>query len=98
VVEGADIRFVQGDVAPVHRKMLAAADGRNVWIVGGGELAGTFLDAGLLDELIVQVMPVTLGAGLPLLPRRVVQPALKLTSAVPYKDTFVEMRYEVVRA
>lgn len=98
VVEGADIRFVQGDVAPVHREMLAAADGRNVWIVGGGELAGTFLDAGLLDELIVQVMPVTLGAGLPLLPRRVVQPALKLTSAVPYKDTFVEMRYEVVRA
>lgn len=96
-VQGADIRFVRGDVAPVHRDMLAAAAGRNLWIVGGGELAGKFLDAGLLDELIVQVMPVTLGAGLPLLPRRIVQPALKLTSAVPYKNTFVEMRYEVVR-
>ncbi|MCO5400445.1 dihydrofolate reductase family protein [Ralstonia soli] len=97
VVEGADIRFVRGDVVPVHWEMHAAANGRNVWIVGGGELAGQFLDAGLLDELIVQVMPVTLGTGLPLLPRRIVQPALKLTSAVPYKDTFVEMRYEVVR-
>lgn len=98
VVQGADVRFVRGEVAPVHREMLAAAEGRNVWIVGGGELAGQFLDAGLLDELIVQVMPVTLGTGLPLLPRRVVQPALKLTSAVPYRNTFVEMRYEVVRA
>ena len=88
---------VRGDVQPVHRDMLAAAAGRNLWIVGGGELAGRFLDAGLLDELIVQVMPVTLGTGLPLLPRRIVQPALKLTSAVPYKNTFVEMRYEVVR-
>lgn len=97
VVEGADVRFVQGDVAPVHREMQAAAGGRNVWIVGGGELAGQFLDRGLLEELIVQVMPVTLGAGLPLLPRRIVQPPLKLVSAVPYKNTFVEMRYEVVR-
>lgn len=96
-VEGADVRFVHGDVAPVHQEMLAAADGRNVWIVGGGELAGQFLDRGLLDELIVQVMPVVLGTGLPLLPRTIVTPPLKLTSAVPYKNTFVEMRYEVVR-
>lgn len=98
VVEGADIRFVQGDVGPVHQDMLAAANGRNVWIVGGGELAGQFLDRGLLDELIVQIMPVTLGSGQPLLPRGIVQPPLKLTSAVPYKETFVELRYEVVRA
>ncbi|KHK57874.1 deaminase [Ralstonia sp. A12] len=97
VVEGADVRFVQGDVAPVHQQMLAAANGKNVWIVGGGELAGQFLDRGLLDELIVQVMPVVLGSGLPLLPRAVVTPALKLTSATPYKETFVELRYEVVR-
>lgn len=98
VVEGADVRFVQGDVAPVHQQMRAAANGKNVWIVGGGELAGQFLDRGLLDELIVQVMPVTLGSGLPFLPRAVVTPALKLTSATPYKETFVELRYEVVRA
>ncbi|ANH75242.1 dihydrofolate reductase family protein [Ralstonia insidiosa] len=96
-VEGADVRFVQGDVAPVHQQMRAGANGKNVWIVGGGELAGQFLDRGLLDELIVQIMPVVLGNGLPLLPRAVVTPALKLTSATPYKDTFVEVRYEVVR-
>jgi dihydrofolate reductase len=50
--------------------MVEAAGDRNVWIVGGGDLAGQFADAGLLDEVIVSIAPVTLGAGAPLLPRR----------------------------
>ncbi|QAY60810.1 dihydrofolate reductase [Microbacterium protaetiae] len=66
---GADVRFAQGDVRDVHAAMIQAAGGRDVWIVGGGELVGQFADAGLLDELWVQYAPVTLGAGAPLLPR-----------------------------
>lgn len=65
-----DVRFVQGPVAPVHAKMATAAAGRNVWVVGGGDLAGQFADAGLLDEVWITYAPVTLGAGAPLLPRR----------------------------
>jgi dihydrofolate reductase len=71
VVPGARIEFASGDVAPVHERMVAAAEGRNVWIVGGGDLAGQFADAGLLDEVLVTIAPVTLGAGAPLLPRRI---------------------------
>lgn len=99
-VEGADIRFVSGDVAPVHAEMAAvaaAAGGKNAWIVGGGDLVGQFHDAGLLDELILFVAPVTLGAGAPLLPRRVVDPPLRLTGVERHGDTFAELRYEVVR-
>src|SRR5690349_9818859 len=59
LIDGADIRFVQGDVRPVHAAMRAAAGGKNIWIVGGGELVGQFFDAGLLDELIVQIGSVT---------------------------------------
>ncbi len=70
-VDGADIRFVSGDVAPVHAQMRAAAGERNLWLVGGGDLVGQFHDAGLLDQLVVGVAPVTLGAGAPLLPRRI---------------------------
>lgn len=71
VVPGADIRFVRDDVIPVHPAMVDAAAGRNVWIVGGGDLAGQFADNGLLDDVLVMIAPVTLGAGAPLLPRRV---------------------------
>lgn len=70
-IPGADIRFVCGDVSAVHVEMRAAAGDKNIWIVGGGDLAGQFHDAGLLDELIVQVGLVTLGKGRPLFPRRV---------------------------
>ncbi len=94
-VRGADIRFVRGDVRPVHREMVSAANGRNVWICGGGELAGQFYDHGLLDELIVQVASVTLGAGSPLLPREIVTPPLRLISATTFGDAFAELRYEV---
>jgi len=71
VVSGAPIEFTSADVAAVHEAMTDAAGDRNVWIVGGGDLAGQFADAGLLDEVIVSIAPVTLGGGAPLLPRRI---------------------------
>jgi dihydrofolate reductase len=97
-VPGADIRFVRGDVRPVHEAMVTAAGGKNVWIVGGGELAGRFHDHGLLDELFVQVGSVTLGAGKPLLPRAITNPPLRLISAHAVGAGFVELHYEVPRS
>ena len=96
-VGGGDVRFVRGDVRPVHAEMTAAAARKNIWIVGGGELAGQFHDAGLLDELIVTIASVTLGAGAPLLPRRIASPPLRLSSADVWGDAFVQLRYEVPR-
>lgn len=96
-VPGADIRFVRGDVRPVHAEMVQAAGGKNVWIVGGGDLAGQFHDHGLLDEMIVQVASVTLGAGAPLFPRTVTAPPLRLVSATQMGSGFAELRYELPR-
>jgi dihydrofolate reductase len=96
-VPGADIRFVRGDVRPVHQAMTAAAAGKNLWIVGGGDLAGQFYDRGLLDELFVQVGSVTLGAGKPLLPRTITSPPLRLVSVRAVGTGFAELHYEVPR-
>jgi dihydrofolate reductase len=81
VIPGAAITFVSGDVRPVHAAMTEVAGGRNIWLVGGGELVGAFADAGLLDEVILGVAPVTLGAGAPVLPRRLTSSRLTLTAA-----------------
>ncbi len=94
-VAGADIRFVQGDVRPIHGAMRDAAGSKNIWIVGGGDLAGQFFDAGLLDEMIVQVGSVTLGQGKPLFPRRVTHPPLRLVSVRQIGAGFAELRYGV---
>jgi len=96
-VPGADIRFVKGDVRPVHAEMAAAADGKHIWLVGGGELVGQFHDAGLLDELVVTIGSVTLGAGAPLLPRAIVTPPMVLESARAMPPGFVQLRYRIDR-
>jgi dihydrofolate reductase len=92
VVPGAHIEFTKAQVAAVHRELVAAAGDRNVWVVGGGDLAGQFAGAGLLDEVIVYVAPVTLGAGAPLLPRRL---ELRLEEVERNRD-FVCARFSVV--
>ena len=95
IIEGADIRFVKGDVRRVHDEMRVAAGTRNIWIVGGGDLEAQFHDAGLLDELIVQIGSVTLGRGKPLFPRRVLSPTLRLVSVRQIGAGMAELRYEV---
>ncbi|WP_341927918.1 dihydrofolate reductase family protein, partial [Nocardioides psychrotolerans] len=81
-------------VAEVHAAMVAAAGERDVWVVGGGDLAGQLADAGLLDEVVVSIAPVTLGAGRPLLPRRY---DLRLTE-LARNGAFACARYDVVGA
>ncbi|AGZ38543.1 dihydrofolate reductase family protein [Actinoplanes friuliensis] len=95
-VPGADLTFVQGDVREVHAAMTERAAGKNIWLVGGGELAGAFADAGLLDELILGVAPVTLGGGAPLLPRRLEAARLTLTG-VEQRGQFAYLTYAVGR-
>ena len=95
-VPGADITFVSGDVRPVHGAMVEAAEGKNVWLTGGGELVGAFADHGLLDEIILGIAPVTLGGGAPLLPRRLLSPHLSLVN-VDRVGQFVYLTYAVRR-
>jgi dihydrofolate reductase len=94
VVPDAHVVFTGADVRTVHAEMVAAAGDRNVWLVGGGDLVGQFADAGLLDEMLVTIAPVTLGAGAPLLPRRI---ELRLDE-VGRNGDFACARYSVVRA
>jgi dihydrofolate reductase len=92
---GADIRFVTGPVEPVHAEIAALLPaGQDLWLVGGGELVGLFLDAGLLDALHLGVAPVFLGGGAPLLPRRLVTPPLVLERC-SQDGTFVLLDYRV---
>lgn len=88
-----NVRFARGDVAPLHREMVAAAGEKGVWVVGGGDVAGQFADAGLLDEVWVQYAPVALGSGSPLLPRRL---ELRLVEVARNRD-FACARYAVER-
>lgn len=81
VPEGADVRFVQGSVTDVLPQIREAAGEGGIWVVGGGDLAGQFLDADALDGIALSIAPVALTGGAPLLPRRVGGERLELVSA-----------------
>ncbi len=81
VPEGADVRFVSGAVADALPAIREAAGDGDIWVAGGGDLVGQFLDAGALDEVRLSVAPVALTGGAPLLPRRVESDRLRLVSA-----------------
>jgi dihydrofolate reductase len=96
-IPGVPLSFVAGDVVPVHEEMTRAADGKNVWLVGGGDLVGQFADVNLLDEILVGIAPVTLGGGAPLLPRRLTASRLELTDVARDRQ-FARLTYRVSRS
>ena len=92
-----DVRIVNGEVRDLHPQMLAAARGLNLWVVGGGSVASQFADEGLLDELLVTVVPVVLGKGKPLFDRRLPGGAMQLMETRALENGMVELSYAVRR-
>lgn len=96
VPEGADVRFVRGAVTDALPAIRAAAGGRDVWVIGGGDLAGQFDDVGELDRLELTYAPATLPGGMPLLPRRIGPDRLVLRDVRRYGQ-FAHLSYDLRR-
>lgn len=94
--DGVDVRVVGAPVSEVYREMAAAAGDGVLWIVGGGNVASQFADAGLLDELILTVVPVVLGAGKPVFDRPPEAP-LALLGARAFANGMTELHYRFAR-
>ena len=94
VPAGADIRFVSGPVADALPAIREAAGDGDIWVIGGGDLAGQFLDADALDEIALSIAPVALAGGAPQFPRRLESDRLHLVEARPVGQ-FVRAVYEV---
>ncbi len=93
--DDADVHVVEAEVAEIHGEISAAAGDRNIWIVGGGNVASQFADAGLLDELILTVVPVVLGDGKPLFERPVPEGPMRLLGTRAFETGMVELRYQL---
>lgn len=92
----ATLHVVSGNVSDALEKLRAAAGDGDIWLVGGGDLVGQFLDADAVESIYLSVAPVVLDKGAPLLPRRVASDRLRLVDARP-EGQFARLEYEVVR-
>ena len=95
--EGADAHVVEAKVPELYDELIAAAGERNLWVVGGGNVASQFTDEGLLDELLVTVVPVVLGEGKRLFDRPVPGGPMQLTGTRCFDSGMVQLRYELRR-
>jgi dihydrofolate reductase len=93
--EDVDVRIGGANVSELYDEMIAAAGERDLWVVGGGNVASQFADEGLLDEVLVTVVPVVLGDGRPLFDRRLPGGAMRLTGTRAFDNGMVELRYEI---
>jgi dihydrofolate reductase len=78
-------------------KLLKGREGKNIWLMGGGEVIASFLDAGAIDEFIISVVPIFIGDGIPLIARRHREVPLDLLSETRFPDGVVQLRYAVHR-
>jgi dihydrofolate reductase len=86
------VEFVNGPVKDFATR-LRAEPGKDIWIMGGGGIIASFLDAGEVDELVISVVPTIIGEGIPLLaPARRTVP-LTLTSTTKFEDGVVSLHY-----
>ena len=89
----ADVHVGSASVTDLIGELAAAAGERDVWVIGGGNVASQFADEGLLDEVHVTVVPVVLGSGKPLFDRRLPGGPLRLLGTTVFGNGMVELRY-----
>lgn len=70
--------------------------GKDIWLMGGGELIGSFLNAGLVDEATIGIHPIILGDGIPLIPKGTKQTRLHLTDEKRYETGLLLASYMVI--
>ena len=90
------VEFVSGAIGPFMSR-LRAQSGKDIWLMGGGDLIASFLDEEAIDEFVISVVPVFIGDGIPLIARRHRHVHLELRSMERFEDGLVQLHYRVQR-
>jgi dihydrofolate reductase len=101
---GGDLRIASPNTAATSRAPmdvvaeLRSRSGRDLWLVGGGQLVRAFLDAGLIDDFILSIHPVLLGDGIPLAAPGAARTPLALVSERRFPSGLMQLTYRADRA
>ena len=90
----AGVEFVSQSIGAFARRLRDQA-GKNIWLMGGGEIIASFLDEDAIDEFIITVVPIFIGEGIPLIAPRHREVPLKLRSVKPFPDDVVQVHYDI---
>jgi dihydrofolate reductase len=88
------VEFVRDAIGPFVKR-LREQTGKDIWLMGGGDIIASFLDEGAIDEFVINVTPVFIGDGIPLIARRHRHVPLELLSTRRFEDGVVQLHYRV---
>ena len=88
------VEFVNDAIGPFVSR-LREQPGKDIWLMGGGEIIASFLDALAIDEFVISVVPVFIGDGIPLIARRHRHVPLDLHSIDRFEDGVVQLHYRM---
>ncbi len=88
------VEFVSEAIGPFVSR-LREQPGKDIWLMGGGEIIASFLDARAVDEFVISVAPVFIGDGIPLIARRHRHVPLELLAVERFEDGLVQSRYRL---
>ena len=88
------VEFVTEAIGPFIRR-LREQPGKDIWLMGGGDLIASCLDEKVIDEFVVSVVPVFIGDGIPLVARRPRHVPMTLKSVDRFDDGLVQLHYLV---
>ncbi|MCW3467230.1 dihydrofolate reductase family protein [Chitinophaga nivalis] len=91
----ADVQFIHTDI-PAFVQQVKAAAGKDIWLIGGGQLNAALLQYDLIDEMILHMMPVVLGTGIPLFSGIALEKTFRLTHSRAYDNSVLELHYQKV--
>jgi dihydrofolate reductase len=89
-----NVEFASEAISSFANK-LRAQPGKDIWLMGGGEIIAAFLDAKAVDEFVISVVPIFIGDGIPLIARKHRHIPLELVSHEAFDDGLVQIRYRV---
>ena len=90
----AGVEFVSQSIGAFAKRLRDQA-GKNIWMMGGGEIIASFLDEDVIDEFIISIVPIFIGEGIPLIAPRHHEVPLTLRSVKPFPDGVVQVHYEI---
>ena len=90
----AGVEFVSQPIGAFAKRLREQA-GKNIWMMGGGEIIASFLDEDAIDEFIISVVPIFIGEGIPLIGPRHREVPLTLRSVRPFPDGVVQVHYDI---
>ncbi len=90
----AGVQFVTESIRAFAERLRKQA-GKNIWMMGGGEIIGSFLDENAIDEFIITVVPTFIGEGISLIAPKHREVPLRLRSLQRFPDGVVQLQYDV---